>query len=207
MKRLLYSIALAAAAPAAVGQLYSEGISGDLPNAPFAAPTLVAGPGVTFLVRGIVPTAQVDVDFVTVVVPFPTTQLLFDMDHLNSPLEDGVMGVGPLGGYPLPGWDNEDDFDVALDAICGHAITPRDSLVDVGALLGNPPVIAPGSYTIAMGRTGEQFTGWDGTANQFLKLEYQLYVFARPVPGPGALAMLGLGAIGIGARRRRGGLS
>ncbi|GJQ28631.1 MAG: hypothetical protein HBSAPP03_05150 [Phycisphaerae bacterium] len=197
-------VACTGLAGAAQAQLYSEYISGDLPDFPAAAPPVVVTTGgVTLAAVGFVTPMAPDVDFITVIVSFPTTQLLFDMDHLVSPLEDGVMGVGLPGQYPNPAWVNDDDFDVALDALCGHAAAPRDSLIDMGALLGNPAIIPAGAYTIAMGRTGEQFIGWNGSANMILKLEYQLYVYANPVPAPASAGMLGLGALAMLRRRRR----
>lgn len=193
---------VALAASGASAQLYSEFVSGDLSDLPFAAPTVVAGPGVTFAALGYVTPMAPDVDFITVIVPFATTQLIFDMDHLNSPLEDGVMGIGFPNQYPVPAWVNDDDFNAPLDALCGHATTANDSLIDVGALLGNPAIIPAGAYTVAMGRTGEQFIGWNGTSNMILKLEYQLYVYANPVPAPGCLGLMA-GAGLVALRRRR----
>jgi hypothetical protein len=198
-------VSLVACASGASAQLYSEYISGDLPNVPFAAPMVpVTSPGVTFAAAGVIVPMAPDVDFITISVTFPTTQLLFDLDHLPTPLEDAVMGIGAPGQYPIPSWVNDDDNDSPLDAICGHASAPRDCLLDVGALLGNPAVIAPGTYTVAIGRKGEDTSGWTGFSNMVLKLEYQLYVYAVPVPAPGAAGLLGVAACTLAARRRRG---
>lgn len=207
MKRSIVGVAgacaVALATSGASAQLYSEFVSGDLPDVPFTAPVVVVpGGGVTFAAVGVVTPMSPDVDFITVVVPFATTQLIFDMDHLLSPLEDGVMGIGLPNQYPNPLWVNDDDFNAPLDALSGHAITPNDSLIDMGALLGNPPTIPAGAYTIAMGRTGEQFIGWNGTANMILKLEYQLYVYANPVPAPASLGVMAMGVFAVVRRRR-----
>ena len=202
MKRVICGLcALAGFASAASAQMYSEGVSGDLPNLPFATPSFFMAPGVNYVALGIVPTAQVDIDFISVKVPFACNTLLFDLDHLNSPLEDGVLGAGPINNFPNPLLVNDDDNNVFLDTICGHAVTAKDCLIDVGAILGVSPIPA-GQYTIAIGRTGEQFGGWTGSADMQQKLEYQLYVYADPVPAPGVGALMG--AVGlVGLRRRR----
>lgn len=192
------------AAPAlAAGPLYSEYISGDLPNVPGAAvpPHAVTTPGVTHVASGIVGSNFVDVDFITIVVPFATNRLVIDLDTTLSH-QNSVLGVGLPMQYPALGLINDDDLDVADDALGGLSTIPIDSLVDVTGVLGSP-LPANTVLTIAIGRTGEQSLGWNGTSNILDKIEYQLFVYTEVVPAPSAAVILGMGAL-FASRRRRG---
>jgi hypothetical protein len=97
---------------------------------------------------------------------------------------------------------NEDDLNVLDDLTCGHATVSTDSLVDVTAILGSP-LPANSVFTIAIGRTGEQFIGWTGAGSQMAKLEYQLYVYTEVVPGPGMAGAFGIGGLMVIGRRKR----
>jgi hypothetical protein len=185
----------------AAGPIWSEGINGDLPNSPVGSPILPATPGVTWAVQGIIGTNFVDVDFVTIVVPFATNRLLLDVDT-NTIHQDSVMGVANINQYPSnPALINDDDLDIPDDALAGHNFIPLDSMVDVTAVLGSP-LPANSIFTVAIGRTGEQFLNWNGTSHLDRKLEYKLWVYTEIVPAPGAIG-LGLAGLCLAARRRR----
>ncbi|MFN7020173.1 MAG: hypothetical protein ACK4WH_02440 [Phycisphaerales bacterium] len=206
MNKAMMSVWVCAAATAcgsasAAGPLWSEGINGDLPNLPMISPMVtIPGYGCTFAAQGFVGVNQVDVDFITILIPFPASQVLIDLDTGLSH-QDSVLGVGSFHAYPVnPLLINDDDSNSADDALCGHALFALDSLVDVTAVTG--PLGAGATLTIAIGRSGEQFNNWDGTASLNAKLEYGLFVYI-PIPAPGGAGLLGFAGLTVIRRPRR----
>lgn len=206
MNKTIVLVCVCAAATAcgsasAAGPLWSEGFNGDLPNLPMISPMVtIPGYGCTFAAQGVVGVNEIDVDFITILIPFPASQVVIDLDTGLSH-QDSVLGVGSFHAYPVnPLLINDDDNNSAADALCGHALFALDSLVDVTAVTGP---LGPGTkLTIAIGRSGEQFNNWDGTASLNAKLEYQLFVYI-PIPAPGAAGMLGIAGLAAMRRPRR----
>jgi MYXO-CTERM domain-containing protein len=189
------------AAPAhGASPLHTEFINGDLSNTPVGAPLYVVGPGVTWLAQGVIATFQTDVDFISFAVPFASTRVVADIDT-NFLHQDSVLGVavGP-GNYPTA--FNDDDLDNADDALAGTFTNPRDSVFDLTTLFGAGPVPAGTVFTLAIARQGDQFL-WNGGGNLDIKLEYKVWVYTDPVPGPGAGGLLALGVVAAARRRRR----
>jgi len=194
--RALLALAFAGLAPAgAHGQIWIEGIHGDLPNVPAPVPNIVIpGPGVTHVGRGLIGFTTFDVDFITITVPFSCSTFIVDIDD-GTPTQNSLLGVGPIGNYPI--YTNDDDFDGPLDQFAGHFLYPKDSALDLVAAQGGP-VTGGSQFTIGITISGDPtFTG----QFQDAKLEWDLYVYAVLIPSPGTAALVSLA--GLAALRRR----